>query len=114
MKKALLMVAFLACAIAMNAQTPAKAPVAPAKKASVAVLKDHVCSADCKSGQHAYAHGEKGHTCGDACKKMHHSQTTEHKCSADCKDGKHAYAHGEKGHTCGDACKKMMHDKKKS
>ncbi|MVT12155.1 hypothetical protein [Chitinophaga tropicalis] len=33
-------------------------------------LKDHVCTQTCHdSGKHVYAHGEKGHTCTDACKK---------------------------------------------
>lgn len=31
-------------------------------------LKDHVCTDACKSGNHVFAHGEKGHTCTDACK----------------------------------------------
>ena len=113
MKKVLMMFAFLAFAVAMNAQNPqsAQAP-APAKKANVSKYKDHVCNADCKPDNHALLHGEKGHSCGDACKKMSHAKKAEHTCAAECKDGKHAYAHGEKGHSCGAACKNMKHDKK--
>lgn len=33
-------------------------------------MKDHKCTAACKNGKHVYAHGEKGHVCGKACKKM--------------------------------------------
>lgn len=32
--------------------------------------KEHKCTKACTKNKHAYAHGEKGHTCGDACKKM--------------------------------------------
>ena len=32
-------------------------------------LKEHKCTAACKNGKHAYAHGEKGHVCGSECKK---------------------------------------------
>ena len=31
--------------------------------------KQHKCTAACTKAKHAYAHGEKGHVCGDACKK---------------------------------------------
>lgn len=33
-------------------------------------LKDHKCTKACTKDKHAYTHGEKGHVCGDACKKM--------------------------------------------
>ncbi len=33
-------------------------------------MKEHKCTAACKNGKHAYAHGEKGHVCTDTCKKM--------------------------------------------
>ncbi len=33
------------------------------------VLKEHKCTGACKKEVHAYVHGEKGHVCGDACKK---------------------------------------------
>lgn len=33
-------------------------------------LKEHKCTKACTKDKHAYAHGEKGHVCGDACKKM--------------------------------------------
>ncbi|GAC1537469.1 MAG: hypothetical protein NVS3B15_17670 [Sediminibacterium sp.] len=32
-------------------------------------LKEHRCTAACTKEKHAYAHGEKGHVCTDACKK---------------------------------------------
>jgi hypothetical protein len=66
--------------------------------------KEHACGAECKDGNHVYAHGEKDHACGDACKKD--GAANEHKCGAECKDGNHVYAHGEKDHACGDACMK--------
>jgi len=73
-------------------------------------MKDHVCTSACKDGKHMYAHGEKGHACGEDCKKMMHKDQgmKDHVCTSACKDGKHMYAHGEKGHTCGEECKKMM------
>ena len=67
---------------------------------AVAVTKAHVCDANCKDGQHVYAHNEVGHTCTAAC-------GNEHACTAACKDGSHTYAHGEIGHTCTEACMKM-------
>ncbi|MBA4196357.1 MAG: hypothetical protein C0459_02275 [Chitinophaga sp.] len=33
-------------------------------------LKDHKCTAACTKDKHVYAHGEKGHVCTAACKKM--------------------------------------------
>ena len=33
-------------------------------------LKEHKCTKACTKEKHIYAHGEKGHTCGEACKKM--------------------------------------------
>ncbi len=33
-------------------------------------MKEHKCTKACKDGKHVYAHGEKGHVCTDACKKM--------------------------------------------
>ena len=42
----------------------------PAKKETMKHKKgEHVCTAACKEGHHAYAHGEKGHTCTQACHK---------------------------------------------
>lgn len=64
-------------------------------------LKEHTCTSACVDGKHVYAHGEKGHVCGDMCMK-------EHTCTSACTNGKHVYAHGEKGHVCGDMCKKKM------
>ena len=67
---------------------------------------DHVCTAACMDGKHAYAHGEKGHACSSDCMKMHGEDAAmkEHVCTDACKDGKHAYACGEKGHTCNADC----------
>lgn len=31
-------------------------------------LAEHKCNDKCKSGKHEYLHGEKGHSCTDACK----------------------------------------------
>lgn len=67
---------------------------------AVAAAIAHTCGANCKDGNHTYAHLEVGHTCTEAC-------GTAHTCGADCKDGNHKYAHGENGHTCTDACLKM-------
>lgn len=75
-------------------KTENTAKEAPAKAAA------HVCTDQCKEGNHAYAHGEEGHTCTDACMK-------DHSCTDKCKEGNHAYAHGEKGHACTDECKNM-------
>ena len=33
-----------------------------------AMLKEHVCTAACKNGEHVYAHGEQGHVCDATCK----------------------------------------------
>lgn len=32
-------------------------------------LQEHKCTKACTKEKHAYAHGEKGHVCGEACKK---------------------------------------------
>jgi hypothetical protein len=71
------------------------------KETPKTTLAAHVCTDQCKEGNHLYAHGEEGHTCSEACMK-------DHSCTGECKDGNHAYAHGEKGHTCASAeCGKM-------
>lgn len=71
------------------------------KEAPKATLAAHVCTDQCKDGNHLYAHGEEGHTCSEACMKTH-------SCTEACKDGNHVYAHGEKGHECASAdCGKM-------
>ena len=33
-------------------------------------LKEHVCTAACTAGKHAFVHGEKGHVCDAKCAKM--------------------------------------------
>lgn len=74
-------------------------PSKPAQAQTAAVVA-HACGADCKDGQHAYAHNEVGHTCTEAC-------GTAHVCGTKCKDGKHEYAHGEAGHQHTEECMKM-------
>ncbi len=72
---------------------------AQAQTASAAVTA-HVCGAECKDGNHLYAHNEVGHTCTDVC-------GTTHNCGTTCKAGEHIFAHGESGHTCTEGCTKM-------
>ncbi|MDZ4796454.1 MAG: hypothetical protein SGI83_19460 [Bacteroidota bacterium] len=74
-------------------------PSKPAE-AQTAVTKIHSCGADCKDGNHVYAHNQVGHTCTDVC-------GAAHVCVAKCKDGQHEYVHGESGHTCTDDCTKI-------
>ena len=89
-------------------------------------MKAHVCTDACKEAGHCvYAHGEKGHTCAEACSKAMQGQNHEghkhdmkmeskpHTCSDACKDGSHAYMHGEEGHTCTAACKMDMKEEDK-
>ncbi|MBL7691119.1 MAG: hypothetical protein JNM41_05975 [Flavipsychrobacter sp.] len=40
------------------------------KKEEKMEMKEHKCTAACNEGKHMYAHGEKGHECTKACKKM--------------------------------------------
>lgn len=76
-------------------------PAAPATPTGVMAAVAHVCGADCKDGNHMYAHGKVGHTCTEAC-------GAAHTCTDKCADGaNHVYAHGEAGHTCTEACMKM-------
>jgi len=49
----------------------------PTTETAPVVMKDHVCTVACKDGAHVYAHGEKGHVCGDACKKMKSAKSTK-------------------------------------
>ncbi len=125
MKKFLMMIAFAGFVGTVSAQNSA---------ITTAELKEHVCSASCSKEAHAYLHGEKDHTCTEACaaamttekkaagccagKKEGASCTKgakaevhgdahaakEHACTTACADGKHTYACGEKGHECGTAC----------
>jgi|GEM_PF-987498 len=67
-------------------------------------LVAHVCTDQCKDGNHLYAHGEEGHTCSEACLK---DRAKAHVCTDKCKDGNHKYAHSEEGHTCTEECAKM-------
>lgn len=84
-----------------EATTPEKVETvtAPSTPAAASFAVAHSCGAECKEGNHNYAHNEVGHTCTEAC-------GTVHACGANCKDGNHSYAHGESGHTCTDACLK--------
>ena len=60
----MLMMAMAGIMFAANAQADKKE--APKKDMK---MKEHVCTKECTKDKHAYAHGEKGHTCTDACKK---------------------------------------------
>ncbi|MEN9684347.1 MAG: hypothetical protein RLZZ28_133 [Bacteroidota bacterium] len=40
------------------------------KKNEKTAEKEHKCTKACTKEKHAYVHGEKGHTCGESCKKM--------------------------------------------
>jgi hypothetical protein len=46
------------------------APAMAQKETKKETLKEHKCTATCTKSKHMYAHGEKGHTCSEACKKM--------------------------------------------
>lgn len=119
--RTLLLAAFALLGTTATAQTT---------ETSTTEAKEHVCSAACTAEAHAYAHGEQGHTCTEACKtapaaktpaccagkkegeacKKHEGKAEgkkkgEHTCTAACANGAHAYAHGEKGHKCDKSCK---------
>ena len=122
MRTLLLVAAFALLGTAATAQTT---------ETSAAEAKEHVCSAACTAEVHAYAHGEKGHTCAEACKTASEAKTPaccagkkegeackkhegkaeakgkkgEHACTEACANGQHAYDHGEKGHKCDKSCK---------
>jgi hypothetical protein len=70
MKKLMLVVAIVGIAFAANAQTTKKESKKQKAKTEQMAMKDHVCTDKCKDGKHVYAHGEKGHVCGEECKKM--------------------------------------------
>lgn len=68
MKKTLLMLALSGTVLFGYAQSDKKE--APRKDKKEMTTKKHVCTDEChKSGKHVYAHGEKGHTCTEACMK---------------------------------------------
>jgi len=87
MKKIALFIVASSFALAVNAhdsktKTAATTPDSPAGTATATQvaaqsnanpkdLKDHMCTKACKdnNGVHVYVHGEKGHTCTDACKR---------------------------------------------
>ncbi len=60
----MLMMVMAGIMVAAQAQTDKKE--APKKEMK---MKEHVCTKACTKEHHAYAHGEKGHSCTDACKK---------------------------------------------
>jgi hypothetical protein len=124
MKKFLLLLVCAGFIGAANAQTGTT---------TTADLKEHVCSATCTKEAHVLLHGEKGHTCTEACTALTTEKKAagccagkkegatcakgakaeaqaeahaakEHACTAACTEGKHTYACGEKGHECGTAC----------
>jgi hypothetical protein len=64
MKKVMLMMAFAGIMFAANAQGDKKMEE-PKKDMK---MKEHVCTKACTKDKHAYACGEKGHTCTAACK----------------------------------------------
>ena len=66
MKKVLVLAAFATFSMATFAQQKMADSKMEKKEMK---MKEHVCSKECKDGNHSYAHGEKGHTCADACKK---------------------------------------------
>ena len=59
MKKFLIL---LACAGFIGTASAQPSSTAPKEE-----MKEHTCSATCTKKAHAYAHGEKGHTCTEAC-----------------------------------------------
>ena len=65
MKKVMLMIAMAGIMFSANAQEDKKMDTKKEAK-----MKENVCTKACTKDKHAYAHGEKGHTCTDACKKM--------------------------------------------
>ena len=70
MKKLMLIAAIATFSFAANAQSSEKKSTKAKAKTEQMAMKDHVCTASCKDGKHMYAHGEKGHVCGEECKKM--------------------------------------------
>ena len=85
MKKFLIIIASVAMAGYLQAQTPTekkgttkevvskemkteKAVVKEGKEVQKMTLKDHVCTPACQNGKHVYKHGEKGHVCIKECK----------------------------------------------
>ncbi len=75
-------------------------PSKAAESAKAFAVKAHACIADCKDGNHVYAHGDLGHSCTDDC-------GAAHACTEQCSTGAHVYAHGESGHTCTEDCLKL-------
>ena len=53
-------------------------------------LADHVCSDNCTADACSFAHGEKGHTCGDDC----HSEDDGHDHGDDAEEGADATEEG--------------------
>jgi len=95
---------FVACNNEKKADTAEKTDGTEKVETSIApaamAVTAHVCSAECKEGNHMFAHNEVGHTCTEAC-------GAAHVCTDKCTDGNHMQAHGEVGHTCTEDCAKM-------
>ena len=70
MKKLLFAFAALLLAGGMSAQD-VQSKSSTTSVAKVTMEKAHVCTDACKDGKHAYACGEKGHTCSAECHKKH-------------------------------------------
>ena len=123
MKKLLFAFAALLLAGGMSAQD-VQSKSSTTSVAKVTMEKAHVCTDACKDGKHAYACGEKGHTCSKECMAKHAEKgheghghaMKEHVCTDACTKEKHAYACGEKGHSCSAECHKKheMKEEKKA
>ena len=85
MKKFLIIIASVAMAGYLQAQTPTEKKVTTKdvvkkevkaekvvdnerKEVQKMALKEHVCTPACQNGKHVYKHGEKGHVCTKECK----------------------------------------------
>ena len=72
MKKLLVTTALLATLISANAYTTGQQEKKDKKagtKKEMKKGKEHVCNSTCTKEAHALKHGEKGHTCTEACHK---------------------------------------------
>ncbi len=70
MKKVFLVATIASFSFAAFAQEKMESKDGKMEMKSTMKMKDHVCNKDCKAGKCSYKHGEKGHVCTDACKKM--------------------------------------------
>jgi len=114
MKKFLMMLAFAGFVGTANAQTSA---------ANATDLKQHACTASCSKEAHAYLHGEKDHTCTEACTSAVSKDMKAAGCCAGKKQGAscakgakadghadaHSDAHATMEHACTTACADGKH-----